>query len=78
MITVLITLCAGESNPVLKYPLPHTDDTYNAAVHKKHTLFCGTRVIQTKSLNSPAVLLSLLYRYFLCYSCVINENCCHP
>lgn len=44
----------GESIPVSKTPLPHTDHTMPWKLHsgedfKRHVLFCGTEVIQTKS-----------------------------
>lgn len=48
---------AGESIPVTKTPLPQTtDDLYNPDRHKQHTLFGGTRVIQTRFYNNSSVL----------------------
>lgn len=43
----------GESVPVTKTNLPNSvegegDDAYNTEEHKRHTLFCGTNVIQTR------------------------------
>lgn len=47
----------GESVPVTKTNLPNpvsgdraeeTDSAYNTEEHKRHTLFCGTNVIQTR------------------------------
>ncbi|XP_069831155.1 probable cation-transporting ATPase 13A4 [Dendropsophus ebraccatus] len=48
------SMLTGESIPVSKIPLPHNDHTMPWKVHsgedfKKHVLFCGTEVIQTKS-----------------------------
>ncbi|CAH2247930.1 probable cation-transporting ATPase 13A4 [Pelobates cultripes] len=60
--TILITggcivnesMLTGESVPVCKIPLPHLDRTLPWKEHsgedfKRHILFCGTEVIQTKS-----------------------------
>ncbi|XP_061493617.1 probable cation-transporting ATPase 13A5 isoform X1 [Rhineura floridana] len=46
-------MLTGESVPVTKTPLPHTDDTLPWKVHsmedyRRHVLFCGTEVIQTR------------------------------
>ncbi|KAG9493978.1 hypothetical protein GDO78_001703 [Eleutherodactylus coqui] len=50
------SMLTGESVPVTKTNLPDLstnsrgaeDEIYNAEVHKRHTLFCGTNVIQTR------------------------------
>uniref|UniRef100_A0A3Q3K787 Polyamine-transporting ATPase 13A3 n=1 Tax=Monopterus albus TaxID=43700 RepID=A0A3Q3K787_MONAL len=51
------SMLTGESVPVTKTNLPNPvpgerrdedDSTYNAEEHKRHTLFCGTNVIQTR------------------------------
>lgn len=35
--------------PVTKTPLPNADDiAYDGKEHAKHTLFCGTQIIQTR------------------------------
>lgn len=40
---------SGESVPVTKTPLPNSDSLlYNEKEHARHTLFCGTQVIQTR------------------------------
>ncbi|KAK6639831.1 hypothetical protein RUM43_008106 [Polyplax serrata] len=42
-------MLTGESVPVTKTPLPNHDTiAYDAKEHAKHTLFCGTKVIQTR------------------------------
>uniref|UniRef100_A0A8D0HJV4 Cation-transporting ATPase n=1 Tax=Sphenodon punctatus TaxID=8508 RepID=A0A8D0HJV4_SPHPU len=46
-------MLTGESIPVTKTPLPHTENTLPWKTHsledyRKHVLFCGTEVIQTK------------------------------
>ncbi|XP_069583276.1 polyamine-transporting ATPase 13A3 isoform X1 [Ranitomeya imitator] len=50
------SMLTGESVPVTKTNLPDPcsdsrgveDENYNTEVHKRHTLFCGTNVIQTR------------------------------
>ena len=42
------TIHAGESVPVTKTPLPQDSAPYSPDRHKRHTLFCGTQVIQTR------------------------------
>lgn len=39
---------SGESVPVLKTPLPASDRTYSSEGERRHTLFCGTQLIQAK------------------------------
>lgn len=43
---------SGESVPVTKTSLPCSGEeaarSYNMEEHKRHTLFCGTHVIQTR------------------------------
>ncbi|XP_063162711.1 probable cation-transporting ATPase 13A5 [Candoia aspera] len=46
-------MLTGESVPVTKSPLPHTDNTlpwkvYGMGDYRRHVLFCGTEVIQTR------------------------------
>ena len=58
--------CAGESVPVTKTPLPdvpsphdppdHPANLYSPARHKRHTLFCGTKVIQTRTFDRDFAL----------------------
>ncbi|XP_053567847.1 probable cation-transporting ATPase 13A4 [Bombina bombina] len=54
------SMLTGESIPVSKTPLPHLDHTMPWKAHsgedfKRHILFCGTEVIQTKSANNGQV-----------------------
>ncbi|XP_033097899.1 probable cation-transporting ATPase 13A3 [Anneissia japonica] len=45
------SMLTGESVPVTKTPLPNhpgADVCYSPDIHKRHTLFCGTQVIQTR------------------------------
>lgn len=41
-------LSPGESVPVLKTPLPDGEGKYNSETERRHTLFCGTQLIQAK------------------------------
>jgi P-type E1-E2 ATPase len=53
------SMLTGESVPVFKTPLPHPDDTleiYDVEIHKRHTLFSGTQVVQTRSYDNTSVL----------------------
>ncbi|XP_038078071.1 probable cation-transporting ATPase 13A3 isoform X1 [Patiria miniata] len=48
----------GESVPVTKTPLPHQGDCmteYCPIEHKRHSLFCGTKVIQTRQGDTDEV-----------------------
>ncbi|KAH0624207.1 hypothetical protein JD844_007751 [Phrynosoma platyrhinos] len=53
-------MLTGESVPVTKTPLPHTDNTmpwkkYSVEDYRRHILFCGTEIIQTRRTgNGPA------------------------
>ncbi|XP_057175089.1 cation-transporting ATPase 13A2 isoform X1 [Triplophysa rosa] len=42
------SMLTGESIPVMKTPLSVSEETYNAELQRRHTLFCGTQVIQAK------------------------------
>ncbi|XP_063173682.1 polyamine-transporting ATPase 13A2 [Candoia aspera] len=63
------SLLTGESTPVLKTPLPKGPEvastTYSSEDHKRHTLFCGTQVIQARSYGD-ADLLAVVTRTGFC------------
>ncbi|XP_058265478.1 cation-transporting ATPase 13A2 isoform X2 [Hemibagrus wyckioides] len=42
------SMLTGESVPVMKTPLPVSDVTYSPESQRRHTLFCGTHIIQAK------------------------------
>lgn len=42
------SMLTGESVPVTKTPLPATNENYDVREDANHTLFCGTKVIQTR------------------------------
>ncbi|NXS58360.1 AT132 ATPase, partial [Brachypteracias leptosomus] len=54
------SMLTGESVPVMKTPLPAGSQAasaiYSPEEHKRHTLFCGTQVIQAKSYMGGEVL----------------------
>ncbi|XP_067167335.1 polyamine-transporting ATPase 13A2 isoform X3 [Apteryx mantelli] len=54
------SMLTGESVPVMKTPLPAGSQAastiYSPEEHKRHTLFCGTQVIQAKSYVGKEVL----------------------
>ncbi|XP_038078895.1 probable cation-transporting ATPase 13A3 [Patiria miniata] len=56
------SMLTGESVPVTKTPVPCTSDAdgdgssgYNADKHKRHTLYCGTHIIQTRNYEGEMV-----------------------
>ncbi|XP_044260225.1 polyamine-transporting ATPase 13A3-like isoform X2 [Tribolium madens] len=51
------SMLTGESVPVTKTALPNLPDlTYDPKEHARHTLFCGTQVIQTRYFGNEKVL----------------------
>ncbi|XP_042856175.1 polyamine-transporting ATPase 13A3-like isoform X1 [Penaeus japonicus] len=52
------SMLTGESVPVTKTPVTTSEgnETYSAEKHKRHTLFCGTAVIQTRYYGNAQVL----------------------
>ncbi|KAM8862971.1 polyamine-transporting ATPase 13A2 [Spinachia spinachia] len=49
------SMLTGESVPVLKTPLPTGDGGYRSETERRHTLFCGTQLIQAKGGGVSAV-----------------------
>jgi len=56
------SMLTGESNPVLKQNIPHSNDTFIPQLHKKHTLFCGTKVMQLKCKSGGQKVVGLVIR----------------
>lgn len=50
------TSLPGESVPVLKTALPEGPVPYCPETHRRHTLFCGTLVLQARAFVGPHVL----------------------
>lgn len=46
----------GESTPVLKTALPEGPKPYCPETHRRHTLFCGTLILQARAYLGPRVL----------------------
>lgn len=46
----------GESTPVLKTALPEGPKPYCPETHRRHTLFCGTLILQARAYVGPRVL----------------------
>lgn len=59
----LFIACSGESVPVTKTPVTVSEENeiYLAEGHKRHTLFCGTAVIQTRYYGSAQVSSRLIW-----------------
>ncbi|XP_055531150.1 polyamine-transporting ATPase 13A3 [Wyeomyia smithii] len=55
------SMLTGESVPVTKTPLPLKRELYyDKKEHARHTLFCGTKVIQTRYIGSEKVLVKVI------------------
>ncbi|KAK0175752.1 hypothetical protein PV327_009479 [Microctonus hyperodae] len=51
------SMLTGESVPVTKTPLPSNNEIiYDIKEHARHTLFCGTKIIQTRYFGGEKVL----------------------
>lgn len=62
------SMLTGESVPVTKIPLPnivHRSELYNSKEHARYTLFCGTKVIQTRYYDGAKVKAIVLRTGFL-------------
>lgn len=59
------SMLTGESVPVTKTPPPYSDECYDPVRHKKHTLFSGTRVIQTRFYGNKKVMAVVVRTGFM-------------
>nr|XP_050858896.1 polyamine-transporting ATPase 13A3 isoform X2 [Vespula vulgaris] len=51
------SMLTGESVPVTKTPIPSSNEIiYDTKEHARHTLYCGTKIIQTRYFGSEKVL----------------------
>ncbi|KYB27139.1 polyamine-transporting ATPase 13A3 [Tribolium castaneum] len=59
------SMLTGESVPVTKTALPNNDKLYNVKEHGNHTLFCGTKIIQTRYYGTEPVLAVVIRTGYL-------------
>ncbi|XP_069775025.1 polyamine-transporting ATPase 13A2 isoform X2 [Narcine bancroftii] len=62
------SMLTGESVPVMKTPLPIQNVIYSTEEHKRHTLFCGTQVLQSKSYSTDQQVLAVVVKTGFCTS----------
>ncbi|XP_067873491.1 cation-transporting ATPase 13A2 isoform X2 [Heterodontus francisci] len=60
------SMLTGESVPVMKTPLPDQDVNYSTEEHKRHTLFCGTQVLQSKNYSLDQQVVAVVVRTGFC------------
>ncbi|KAM5126354.1 polyamine-transporting ATPase 13A2, partial [Mantella aurantiaca] len=76
------SMLTGESVPEMKTPLPdgsHAADTiYSSDAHRRHTLFCGTQVIQAKSYLESDVIAIVLKTGFCTVKGNLISSILHP
>lgn len=59
-------MLTGESVPVTKTMIPkHRQDAYDPKEHNRNTLYCGTKIIQTRSYAGQQVLAVAVRTGFL-------------
>ncbi|KAM6930111.1 polyamine-transporting ATPase 13A2 [Lycodopsis pacificus] len=52
------SMLTGESVPMLKTPLPTGEGRYSSETERRHTLFCGTQLIQAKGGGSAVAVVT--------------------
>lgn len=57
---ILVLICTGESDPIMKTPIPNTDALYDDKEHSRHTLYCGTEILQTRFYGDKHVLAMVI------------------
>ena len=73
------SMLTGESVPVVKAPLlepENSNEIYNVETHKRHTLFNGTKVVQTRNYDGSRVLAVVIRTGsgFNCFSLNLKIN----
>ncbi|XP_048672198.1 polyamine-transporting ATPase 13A2 [Marmota marmota marmota] len=68
----------GESVPVLKTALPEGPRPYCPEVHRRHTLFCGTLVLQARAYVGPQVLAVVTQTGFCTAKGGLVSSILHP
>ena len=57
-------VCLGESEPITKSPPSSIEEfCYSSASHKHHTLYCGTRILQSRFYAGAQVHILFLNDY---------------
>ncbi|XP_044524629.1 polyamine-transporting ATPase 13A2 [Gracilinanus agilis] len=60
------SMLTGESVPVTKTPLPSSPTLYSPEEHRRHTLFCGTLVLQARTFMGAPDVLAVVTRTGFC------------
>uniref|UniRef100_A0A8C2UV11 Polyamine-transporting ATPase 13A2 n=1 Tax=Chinchilla lanigera TaxID=34839 RepID=A0A8C2UV11_CHILA len=68
----------GESVPVLKTALPEGPRPYCPEVHRRHTLFCGTLILQARAYGGPHVLAVVTQTGFCTAKGGLVSSILHP
>ncbi|XP_073512248.1 polyamine-transporting ATPase 13A2 isoform X2 [Phyllobates terribilis] len=76
------SMLTGESVPEMKTPLPDgpstVDTAYSSDAHRRHTLFCGTQIIQAKSYVGTEVLAIVVKTGFCSVKGNLISSILHP
>ncbi|XP_066462433.1 polyamine-transporting ATPase 13A2 isoform X2 [Eleutherodactylus coqui] len=76
------SMLTGESVPEMKTPLPHgpsvADTVYSSDSHRRHTLFCGTQIIQAKSYLDSEVIAVVTKTGFCTVKGNLISSILHP
>ncbi|XP_075407257.1 polyamine-transporting ATPase 13A2 isoform X3 [Tenrec ecaudatus] len=68
----------GESVPVLKTALPAGPGPYSPETHRRHTLFCGTCILQARAYGGPHVLAVVTRTGFCTAKGSLVSSILHP
>ncbi|KAK9515665.1 hypothetical protein VZT92_026292 [Zoarces viviparus] len=71
------SMLTGESVPMLKTPLPTGEGRYSSETERRHTLFCGTQLIQAKGGGSDAVAVVTSTGFFTAKGSLVS-SIMHP
>ncbi|XP_069805161.1 polyamine-transporting ATPase 13A2 isoform X2 [Dendropsophus ebraccatus] len=76
------SMLTGESVPEMKTPLPDdpsaADTVYSTDAHRRHTLFCGTQIIQAKSYLDKEVIAVVIKTGFCTAKGNLISSILHP
>ncbi|KAM3921896.1 polyamine-transporting ATPase 13A2 isoform 2-T2 [Leptodactylus fuscus] len=76
------SMLTGESVPEMKTPLPDgpsaADTVYSSDAHRRHTIFCGTQIIQAKSYLDKEVLAIVTKTGFCTVKGNLISSILHP